>query len=697
MTGSRISPRTAAIGAALSLLCAASAAHALPVRGTVGVDPNARAGTDGQGRVLLYTPNPAEGGSSLSHWDLSASPDLLMEPSASPNVPFQALDLTRQLMLDIGWQGGSSTMNVRYTDPAGQGFNDNSLGATRRQAIEFAVNTWANTLRSSVPINVDVSFSDLPCSNGTGVLAQAGPDFIFENFANAPVGGTFYPGALAEALSGTNLSLQDIADPNAGDLSLVFNSRIDEGCLGGGSSYYYGLNGNGPGNTINFITVALHEMAHGLGFASFVNEQNGALFLNTPDIYTRNMRDNTLGQLWHTMTNSQRATSARNTGNVVWNGNRVTQSAPSLLALAPSLIISEPASVAGRFQISTAAFGPPVQNPGITGLIVRALDSTGSPTLACASLVNGSEVSGAIALVDRGTCNFTEKVRNAQNAGARAVVVVNNVPGAPITMGGDDASIVIPAVMVSQADGQRIKNALDEEPPNQPGTLSLGQTSFSISEGAGTLDIAVLRSNGDTGAVSVDYATSSGTATAGLDFTAATGTVEFADGEDGTKTFSIGILNDDEAEDQESFTVTLSNPQGGANLGAQVQATVTLSDDEPCVSTPTVVCLNDGRFTVRVTWRDFEGNVGDGRQLPFDSPDSALLWFFTADNWELLVKVLNGCGFNNRYWVFAAATTNVEYTLRVTDTQTGAVQEYTNPLGVSSAAVTDTNAFATCP
>jgi hypothetical protein len=63
----------------------------------------------------------------------------------------------------------------------------------------------------------------------------------------------------------------------------------------------------------------------------------------------------------------------------------------------------------------------------------------------------------------------------------------------------------------------------------------------------------------------------------------------------------------------------------------------------------------------------------------------------------MLIKVLDGCNINNRYWVFAAATTNVEYTLRVTDTETGASKQYRNPLGQASPAITDTSAFATCP
>ena len=63
----------------------------------------------------------------------------------------------------------------------------------------------------------------------------------------------------------------------------------------------------------------------------------------------------------------------------------------------------------------------------------------------------------------------------------------------------------------------------------------------------------------------------------------------------------------------------------------------------------------------------------------------------------MLVKVLNGCALNNRYWVFAAATTDVGYTLRVTDTETGRIKTYTNQVGQAAPAITDTDAFATCP
>ncbi|MDA8021020.1 MAG: hypothetical protein MPN21_26580 [Thermoanaerobaculia bacterium] len=78
------------------------------------------------------------------------------------------------------------------------------------------------------------------------------------------------------------------------------------------------------------------------------------------------------------------------------------------------------------------------------------------------------------------------------------------------------------------------------------------------------------------------------------------------------------------------------------------------------------------------------------------SETSGLFYFFGRDNWEVLFKVLDACTFNDRFWFFAAATTNVDYTLKVTDTMTGAEITYNNPLGVASPAITDTSAFP-CP
>ena len=82
--------------------------------------------------------------------------------------------------------------------------------------------------------------------------------------------------------------------------------------------------------------------------------------------------------------------------------------------------------------------------------------------------------------------------------------------------------------------------------------------------------------------------------------------------------------------------------------------------------------------------------------VPGAGDGSGLFWFFAPDNWELMVKVLDGCAANGSHWVFSAATTNVAYRLTVTDTQAEVTWSHDNPLGRTAPAVTDTTALP-CP
>lgn len=122
------------------------------------------------------------------------------------------------------------------------------------------------------------------------------------------------------------------------------------------------------------------------------------------------------------------------------------------------------------------------------------------------------------------------------------------------------------------------------------------------------------------------------------------------------------------------------------------------SGSVPCVPDATTLCINNNRFSARGTFRTAAGQTGAFMAVPVaTAPDSGLFWFFAPSNLEMLIKVLNGCGLNSRYWVFFSAGTNVEFTVTVTDTQTGAVKTYSNPLNTAAAPVQDTSAFATCP
>jgi hypothetical protein len=111
-----------------------------------------------------------------------------------------------------------------------------------------------------------------------------------------------------------------------------------------------------------------------------------------------------------------------------------------------------------------------------------------------------------------------------------------------------------------------------------------------------------------------------------------------------------------------------------------------------CTPSPTALCLAGGRFRVEVDWA-VRGDSGAGRVVPVGSDDSGLFWFFDPENWEMLVKVLDACAVNDHRWVFAAATTDVAYTLRVTDTGSGAAWRFDHPGGDPAPAVTDTAAF----
>lgn len=115
----------------------------------------------------------------------------------------------------------------------------------------------------------------------------------------------------------------------------------------------------------------------------------------------------------------------------------------------------------------------------------------------------------------------------------------------------------------------------------------------------------------------------------------------------------------------------------------------------------TVAEFRNGRFRVSGVWRAQTGpgtyNTGTMKYTPLGSSESGVLWTENPNDWVVLLKVLNGCAINNKYWVFYAATTNIEFTITIVDTFTNTTKTYTNPINTPAAPVTDTQAFQTCP
>ena len=136
----------------------------------------------------------------------------------------------------------------------------------------------------------------------------------------------------------------------------------------------------------------------------------------------------------------------------------------------------------------------------------------------------------------------------------------------------------------------------------------------------------------------------------------------------------------------------LGNQFGGYTLALQCSG----GGSGACTPNATTLCLNNGRFRVEATFATPQGQSGNATAV-LETSDTGLFWFFSANNLEAIVKVVNGCTFNQRYWVFAAGLTNVAVTVTVTDTATGSARTYASPQGTPFAPIQDTNAFAACP
>jgi hypothetical protein len=115
-----------------------------------------------------------------------------------------------------------------------------------------------------------------------------------------------------------------------------------------------------------------------------------------------------------------------------------------------------------------------------------------------------------------------------------------------------------------------------------------------------------------------------------------------------------------------------------------------------CVESPTTLCLLDDRFRVTANWRIPDGTTGAGQAEEL-TPDTGYFWFFRRENVEMVIKVLDACGFNQHFWVFAGGLTSVEVELEVFDTEKNVGVPYANPQNTPFEPIQDTEAFATCP
>ncbi|MBZ0113680.1 MAG: hypothetical protein K8J08_14540, partial [Thermoanaerobaculia bacterium] len=234
------------------------------------------------------------------------------------------------------------------------------------------------------------------------------------------------------------------------------------------------------------------------------------------------------------------------------------------------------------------------------------------------------------------------------------------------------------------------------------GTFKLGDDVSIGIEDTGLALVAVERSQGSQGAVSVRLKSTDGSATAGLDYFPVDVVLNWGQGDSGTRIVEVALIPDQLVEGSETVNLQLSQATGGAGIDPiRGSGVLQILDDDSstaaCVPSPTTLCLQQNRFEVTIDWRTTVGDTGTGKSRPVTA-DSGLFWFFSENNLEMLVKVIDACDLPDfqSYWVFFAATTNTDFTLTVRDTGTGVVKEYTNPLGQSALPIQDVSTFRVC-
>ncbi len=260
-----------------------------------------------------------------------------MSMAAAPAI---RLALAVALGLAVTWvPARAADLVIVATDTAGEGFFDSkpvapvggndatTLGGQRLNAFQHAADLIGVHLRDGgVDVVVEASFDRLGGSAERATLAFAQPLTVHAGFVGAPRASTWYVAALANSLAGA-----DLAGAGTSEILAQFNSDVDGELVLGDTDFYYGLDGN-DGSDIEFVTVALHELVHGLGFIHIFSD-DGSKFSGLDDAYLLNLRDDNFvpGRLSE-MTDEQRWSALRDGPDLLWDGAGVRAADPDLQA-----------------------------------------------------------------------------------------------------------------------------------------------------------------------------------------------------------------------------------------------------------------------------------------------------------------------------------------------------------------------------
>jgi hypothetical protein len=497
-----------------------------------------------------------------------------------------------------GLRAAATTITVTYD----AGFNANPAA---KAAFQAAVDVWKAKLTTTVPIVIDASFTALP----SGVLGSAGPTALIRNFTGAPTTNTFYPIATANALAGSDLL------PGEADIVAHFSSAWP--------TFYFGTDGH-PGSNIDFMSVVLHEIGHGLGFLGTMQVSGGlgqyGLGTGSPAVYDKFVKSN--GTAITSIANTSAAMASAVLGTTLtFDGTNAKAAnagaAPRLYAPASWQQGSSyshldeatyPAGNVNSLMTPQIGYNESIHDPGpITLGMFKDLGwKVVAPVVPKVSIGGSQVVEGAT-----GTRAARFTVALSQPTTVPVTVAYATAPGtatATTDYTSKSGTVTIPANATSTTVSVLLKGDATVEPNetysvklSAPVNATLGRATGSgliinddassglrLAIGNATIDegksgnralrFTVTLSGASASAVSVQWATAPGTATATSDYATGSGTVTIAAGST-SNVVSVNIKGDAVVEGNETFTVKLTGPTGGAILHKATGTGTILNDD----------------------------------------------------------------------------------------------------------------------
>ena len=258
--------------------------------------------------------------------------------------------------------------------------------------------------------------------------------------------------------------------------------------------------------------------------------------------------------------------------------------------------------------------------------LVRDGSTAGTSTVTFDTTTNGTAVAGINYLV---ATNVTVTFLPGESTRTVTIPLLYNPAAEGSRTVSMALSLPVDTVLLNPSQAVLTINDVDQA----PGTLLFSAAAYVASEGAGNAVITVVRSNGLSGVVSVNLSTIAGTATPGSRYVATNGVLTFADGQS-TRTFSIALIDDNIVQGDQSLTVNLSNPTGGAILGGATDVPLTILDNDVALSftAPAYVVsetagivnlgvqrLNGTNGTVTVNFQTLNGTAIAGTNYTADS------------------------------------------------------------------------------